>query len=103
MHSLGPTLRYEQPEIVLGPAGSQRMAERITPACFPMLRMHRFEFEIGCQPAHVLSLTRSVSSCLTAERLDVIPAQFRVIVTHRPKYACRVTVRTGKSSSAVRS
>jgi transposase len=26
----------------------------------------------------------------TAERLDVIPAQFRVIVTHRPKFACRV-------------
>lgn len=25
----------------------------------------------------------------TAERLDVIPAQFRVVVTHRPKYACR--------------
>ena len=25
----------------------------------------------------------------TAERLDVIPAQFQVIVTHRPKYACR--------------
>ena len=25
----------------------------------------------------------------TAERLDVMPAQFRVIVTHRPKYACR--------------
>jgi transposase len=24
-----------------------------------------------------------------AERLDVIPAQFRVIVTHRPKYGCR--------------
>jgi transposase len=24
-----------------------------------------------------------------AERLDVIPAQFRVVVTHRPKYACR--------------
>jgi transposase len=24
-----------------------------------------------------------------SERLDVIPAQFRVIVTHRPKYACR--------------
>jgi transposase len=24
-----------------------------------------------------------------AERLDMIPAQFRVIVTHRPKYACR--------------
>ena len=25
----------------------------------------------------------------TSERLDIIPAQFRVIVTHRPKYACR--------------
>lgn len=25
----------------------------------------------------------------TSNRLDVIPAQFRVIVTHRPKYACR--------------
>jgi transposase len=25
----------------------------------------------------------------TSERLDVIPAQFRVIVTHRPKCACR--------------
>ncbi|WP_279511563.1 IS66 family transposase [Klebsiella pneumoniae] len=24
-----------------------------------------------------------------SERLDMIPAQFRVIVTHRPKYACR--------------
>ena len=24
-----------------------------------------------------------------AERLDVIPAQYRVIVTHRPQYACR--------------
>ena len=26
----------------------------------------------------------------TSKRLDVVPAQFRVIVTHRPKYACRV-------------
>ncbi|MGY4473576.1 transposase [Bradyrhizobium sp. USDA 3364] len=25
----------------------------------------------------------------TSRRLDLIPAQFRVIVTHRPKYACR--------------
>ena len=25
----------------------------------------------------------------SSERLDVIPAQFRVIVTHRPEYACR--------------
>ena len=25
----------------------------------------------------------------SSERLDVVPAQFHVIVTHRPKYACR--------------
>jgi hypothetical protein len=25
----------------------------------------------------------------TSKRLDVVPSQFRVIVTHRPKYACR--------------
>jgi hypothetical protein len=25
----------------------------------------------------------------TAERLDVIPAHFQVVLTHRPKYACR--------------
>jgi transposase len=25
----------------------------------------------------------------TSERLDVIPAQFRVLVTRRPKLACR--------------
>ena len=29
----------------------------------------------------------------TSERLDVIPAQFQVLVTRRPKLACRVCVR----------
>ena len=27
--------------------------------------------------------------CAASPRLDVIPAQYQVIVTHRPKYACR--------------
>lgn len=41
------------------------------------------------------SLTCACSGCLhcigedVSERLDVVPAQFRVIVTRRPKYACR--------------
>ncbi|MBB4439940.1 MULTISPECIES: IS66 family transposase [Rhizobium] len=41
------------------------------------------------------SLTCGCGGCLhcigedVSERLDVIPAQFRVIVTRRPKYACR--------------
>lgn len=41
------------------------------------------------------SLTCACGGCLhcigedASERLDIIPAQFRVIVTRRPKYACR--------------
>ncbi len=41
------------------------------------------------------SLTCACGGCLhcigedVSERMDVIPAQFRVIVTRRPKYACR--------------
>jgi transposase len=32
---------------------------------------------------------RHVISEDVSERLDIVPAQFRVIVTHRPRYACR--------------
>ena len=35
-----------------------------------------------------------------AERLDIIPAQFRVLVTRRPKYACRICVGTVVQASA---
>ena len=34
-------------------------------------------------------LNVSFMECDVSERLDIIPAQFRVIVTRRPKYACR--------------
>jgi len=30
----------------------------------------------------------------SSQRLDVIPAQYRVIVTKRPKFACRICVST---------
>jgi transposase len=59
----------------------------------------------GALPAHLprvdVTITPEDTSCPcchapmhvigeeTSQRLDVIPAQFRVIVTHRPKYACR--------------
>ncbi|WP_164230548.1 IS66 family transposase zinc-finger binding domain-containing protein, partial [Stenotrophomonas maltophilia] len=42
--------------------------DKICPCCKGML--------------HVMGEDRS-------ERLDIVPAQFRVIVTRRPKYACR--------------
>lgn len=60
----------------------------------------------GALPAHLpriaITLTPADTACPccqaamtmigedTSERLDVIPAQYRVIVTHRPKFACRV-------------
>ena len=59
----------------------------------------------GSLPAHlprveqVIDITDKTCPCCrgplhqmgedVAERLDMIPAQFRVIVTRRPKYACR--------------
>jgi transposase len=36
----------------------------------------------------------------TAERLDVIPAQYRVIVTHRPKLACRACEKMVQANAA---
>ena len=43
---------------------------------------------------HVMGEDRS-------ERLDIVPAQFRVIVTRRPKYACRCqSARNGDPGSA---
>jgi transposase len=36
----------------------------------------------------------------TAQRLDVIPAQYRVIVTHRPKLACRACEKISQAPAA---
>jgi transposase len=35
----------------------------------------------------------------TSERLDVLPAQYRVIVTHRPKFACRACEKVVQESA----
>src|ERR687898_744458 len=59
----------------------------------------------GALPAHlprvetVVDVTSTVCPCCAgtlhrigedvAERLDIVPAQFRVLVVRRPKYACR--------------
>ena len=66
---------------------------------------HRRKINRGALPAHLPHVHETVEpeslSCPccgepmhvigeeTAERLDVVPAQYRVIVTHRPKLACR--------------
>ena len=56
------------------------------------LPKHLLRIEVVIEPE---SLTCACGGCLhcigedMSERLDVVPAQFRVIVTRRPKYACR--------------
>lgn len=57
-----------------------------------LLPKHLPRIEVVIEPE---SLTCACGGCLhcigedMSERLDVVPAQFRVIVTRRPKYACR--------------
>jgi len=70
-----------------GVSGTKRQANRGSlPAHLPRIHetIHPDDTNCPCcrNPMHVIGEE-------AAERLDVIPAQFRVIVTHRPKYACR--------------
>ena len=51
--------------------------------------LERIEVVIEPELACACGATRHVISEDVSERLDIIPAQFRVIVTRRPKYACR--------------
>lgn len=71
------------------PAG-QRRKRRINRGALPA-QLPRIHITLApestvcpcCQgPMHVIGED-------TAQRLDVVPAQYRVVVTHRPKYGCR--------------
>src|SRR6516162_6015361 len=74
------------------PAGArkradQRRADRgALPAHLPHLDVTIAPEDTNCPccraPMHVIGEE-------TSKRLDVVPVQFRVIVTHRPKFACR--------------
>jgi transposase len=73
-------------------AGARKRAENrhsnrgALPAHLPRIHVTIEPDDTDCPccraPMHVMGEESS-------ERLDVIPAQFRVLVTHRPKYACR--------------
>ena len=87
-----------------GEAGAAAKAEEASPAgrADPAKKRRRNR---GALPAHLPRVERIVDvddkSCPcckgalhrigedVSERLDVVPAQFRVLVTRRPKYACR--------------
>jgi transposase len=74
------------------PAGGRKRAEKrraergALPAHLPHIDVTIAPDDTNCPccraPMHVIGEE-------TSKRLDVVPVQFRVIVTHRPKYACR--------------
>ena len=72
------------------PADAQRKKRRANrgslPAHLPRIHVTLAPESAVCPCCHG---TMHVIGEDTAERLDVIPAQYRVIVTHRPQYACR--------------
>ena len=74
----------KRPSLPRAPRGSQRLS---LPRHLP--RIHETiappETECPCckTPMHVIGEE-------TSERLDIVPVQYRVIVTHRPKLACRM-------------
>ena len=57
------------------------------------LPSHLPRVEMVIEPDTLICSCGSALHCMgedTSERLDIIPAKFQVIVTRRPKYACRV-------------
>ena len=86
--------------IAANEAAEDKKAPAVARKCADKRRADR-----GALPAHLphidVTITPEDTNCPccrtpmhvigeeTSKRLDVIPAQFRVIVTHRPKYACR--------------
>jgi transposase len=72
------------------PADPQRKKRRANrgslPAHLPRIHVTLAPESMACPCCHGVM---HVIGEDTAERLDVIPAQYRVIVTHRPQYGCR--------------
>ncbi|SHG79862.1 IS66 family transposase [Bradyrhizobium erythrophlei] len=85
-------------------AGDEAAADQMTPA-ERTARAERRRSNRGSLPAHlprieiVVGIDDKTCPCCQgelhrigedkSERLDIVPAQFRVLVTRRPKYACR--------------
>ena len=71
------------------PVASRKTPRNVNRGSLPK-HLPRVEFTIEpAKTACACGAERHVIGEDVSERLDVIPAQFRVIVTRRPKYACR--------------
>ena len=97
-------LRLALEDIEQAIAGNEAAEDKKDPAGASN-RANKRRSRAGALPAHLphvdVTITPEDTNCPccrapmhvigeeTSKRLDVVPAQFRVIVTHRPKYACR--------------
>ncbi len=98
-------LGLEDTEQALAAADAKEENQKASPA-----RTSRRRVDRGALPAHLprvetlIDIEHKACPCCAgelhrigedvAERLDVIPAQFRVLVVRRPKYACRACLGT---------
>jgi transposase len=94
-------LALEDLEVGIAKIEAEKGADQVTPAA--SAKKPR-SVNRGALPKHLLRIEETIEPETTvcacgcqmhvigedvSERLDVIPAQFRVIVSHRPKYGCR--------------
>ena len=76
----------QDPELRKDNAAKRRASRGALPAHLPRIEVTLAPEDTAC-PCCRATMTEIGED--TSERLDVIPAQFRVIVTRRPKLACR--------------
>ena len=76
----------QDPELRKDHAAKRRASRGALPAHLPRVEVTLAPEDTACPCCRA---TMTVIGEDTSERLDVIPAQFRVIVTRRPKLACR--------------
>jgi transposase len=74
------------PELRKAGTAKRRASRGALPAHLPRIEITLMPDDTAC-PCCRAAMTMIGED--TSERLDVIPAQYRVIVTHRPKFACR--------------
>ena len=79
------------PELRKDNAAKRRASRGALPAHLPRIEVTLAPEDTACPCCRA---TMTVIGEDTSERLDVIPAQFRVIVTKRPKLACRACTGT---------
>ncbi len=74
------------PELRRDKVAKRRASRGALPAHLPRVEVTLAPEDAACPCCRAAMVVIGTDS---AERLDVVPAQFRVLVTHRPKLACR--------------